>query len=81
MKKFAFVALTLVAIAAAACGGDSGDVAIVDPTPILSDSEVAQSQETQGTEESTSQATTEVETSKEIVSDAITEAPSGGVFR
>jgi oligopeptide transport system substrate-binding protein len=85
MKKLALVALTLiaVAVAVAACGDGSGSVAIVDPTSVPSESKVAQSLEAEVIQEPTSQASIEVEAERaaEVASDAIIEAPSGGVFR
>jgi oligopeptide transport system substrate-binding protein len=83
MKKLALVALTLIAVAVAACGDGSGSVAIVDPTSVPSESKVAQSLEAEVIQEPTSQASIEVEAERaaEVASDAIIEAPSGGVFR
>ncbi len=80
MKKLAFVAITLVAVAAAACGGGSGKVAIEDPTP---DQDIADVAVEQSTQEPSFQVATEVESEKtnEVASEGITEAPSGGVFR
>ncbi len=80
MKKLAIVVLTLVAVAFAACGGGSGNVAIVDPTVAPDASpEVLQDQSSQ--EAVTQEQPSRSEESSRIASDGITEAPSGGVFR
>ena len=79
VKKLALVSLTLIAIAAAACGGGSESVAIADPTSAPdTSSDVAQQPETQ---EAAGETSSQNDDSSQVAADAITEAPSGGVFR
>jgi oligopeptide transport system substrate-binding protein len=84
MKKLALVAITLVAVAAA-CGGGSGNVAIADATQApgeSSDVAVGQSMQEQGSEQEAIDAPERSsDSSSQVASEAITEAPSGGVFR